>query len=154
MAKIFHKFTIEAPASEVYNLLSNTEGLQKWWMKDTRGNPEKTEGEIEFGNKEMWYLKVKVSEMEENKKVTWDVLENVTASPDAKLWNGTNISFELEEKKLERLGGKTATVVLFKHDGLPEGALDTKHFAEVNWHWAFFTSGMKNVAEGREGFAM
>jgi uncharacterized protein YndB with AHSA1/START domain len=153
MAKVFHKFTIEAPASEVYKHLTSLEGLQKWWMKESHGSPE-INGELEFGDKSTWYNKMKVSNLEENKKVSWNVLESIGPTDDSKLWNGTKISFELEEKQLPRLKGKTATVVLFKHDGWPEGSDETKFFAEVNWHWASFTQGLKNASEGKEANPM
>jgi len=153
MAKVYHKFTIEAPASKVFELLSTLPGLQSWWMKDSRGSPE-LNGELEFGKKEMFYNKMKVTKSEDNKHIEWEILESIGPTEDSKIWNGTKVSFELEEKQLARLDGKTATVVLFKHDDWPQGSEDTKFFAEVNWHWAFFTQGLKNVAEGREGNAM
>ena len=48
------------------------------------------------------------------------------------MWIGTTNEFELEEKKLERLGGKTVTILLFKRVGWPKGSGDTKAFAECN----------------------
>jgi uncharacterized protein YndB with AHSA1/START domain len=149
MAKIYHKFTIEAPASEVYSLLTTIPGLQKWWVKKSSGNPE-VGGELEFGDKSMFYNKMKVKFLEENKKVVWEVIESIGPTEDSKLWDGTTIEFDLEEKKLARLDNKDATIVLFKHDGWPDSSQDSKFFAEVNWHWAFFTLSLKNAVEGKE----
>ena len=154
MVKVYHKFTIETPASKVYPLLISIEGLKKWWMKDARGKPEMPGGEIEFGDKSSYYNKVKVISTQENKKVVWKVLESVGAYPEAKLWNSTTIEFELEEKQLARLGGKTATVVLFKHDGWPKESEDTKPLAEANFYWAYSLIGLKNVSEGKTGTPM
>ncbi|MDO8508667.1 MAG: SRPBCC domain-containing protein [Nanoarchaeota archaeon] len=154
MAKIYHKFTIETPASAVYPLLTTVEGLQKWWMKDSRGTPEEVNGEIEFGDKSTYYNKMKVISHEKDKKVVWQVLESVGPMPEAEAWNKTTIEIELEEKQLARLGGKTATIVLFKHSGFPQGSEDTKPFAEANFYWAYSLLGLKNVAEGKEGFPM
>ncbi len=154
MAKVYHKFTIETPASVVYPLLTTVEGLQKWWMKDSRGNPNEPDGEVEFGDKKYYYNKVKVKSMENNKKVVWEILESVGPTPESKVWNGTIIEFELEEKKLARLGGKIATVVLFKHDGWPAGSEDQRFFAEANFYWAYSLLGLKNVSEGKPGFPM
>ena len=153
MAKIYHKFTIETPAATVYHLLTSIEGLHKWWMKDSRGHPDKLHGEVEFGDKEIYYNKVRVKSLEHNKKVIWEVLETA-GSPEAKLWDKTMIEFELEEKQLARLGGKTATVVLFKHEGWPTGSDDTRAFAEANFYWAYSLLGLKNVSEGKPGLPM
>ena len=154
MVNVYHKFTIEANAAKVYQLLTTVPGIKKWWMKESRGEAGKLHGELEFGQKESFYNKVKVSELEENKKVVWEVLESIGPTEDSKKWIGTRIEFDLEEKKLERLGGKTATIVLFKHGEWPSGSENTKFFAECNWHWAFFTSSLKDVAEGHDGKSM
>ena len=154
MAKIYHKFTIEAPASAVYPLLTTVEGLQKWWMEDSRGNPGEVGGEIEFGEKSSYYNKVKVKLLEPQKKVIWEVLETEGSNPESKVWNGTLIEFELEEKKLVRLGGKIATVTLFKHDGWPAGSEDNRFFAEANFYWAYSLLSLKNISEGKPGLPM
>ena len=70
------------------------------------------------------------------------------------MWIGTTNEFELEEKKLERLGGKTVIILLFKHAGWPKGSGDTKAFAECNWYWGYLLLSLKNVCEGKEGMAV
>ena len=94
-----------------------------------------------------------VKEISED-NVSWDVVESSGKMEGSELWKGTKISFELEEKQLERLEGKTVTVLMFKHEGFKEGFDDTKQFAEINWHWAFFLLSLKNVAEGKPGMSM
>ena len=154
MAKIYHKFTIEAPASNVYLLLTTIDGLKKWWMKDSIGHADKVDGEIEFGDKKRFYNKVKVTHLEKDKKIMWKILESISPNEDAKIWNNTTIEIDLEEKQLARLDGKTATVALFKHDGWPQGSEDTKSFAEANFYWALSLIGLKNVSEGKPGSPM
>ena len=39
MADIFHNFPIEAPPDKVFGAISSSEGLDKWWTKDSAVNP-------------------------------------------------------------------------------------------------------------------
>jgi uncharacterized protein YndB with AHSA1/START domain len=39
MADIFHNFPIEAPAEKVFEGISLSEGLEKWWTKGSTVNP-------------------------------------------------------------------------------------------------------------------
>lgn len=155
MTQIYHKLTIEAPAKKVYEALTKIEDLQKWWMKDTRGKPNKVNGEIECGQKEYFYNKFKVLKLEENKKVAWEVLESFSGSPGFEVWNGTKVEFKLEEKQLERLKGKTVTILNFKHSGWPQDSDNTKIFAECNFYWAAFSlTNLKNICEGKPALVM
>jgi len=150
MEKIYHKLTIEAPASVVYEKLTNIEELKKWLAKNTLGQPDSIGGKIQFGDQGFNH-KVEVKVLEENRKVVWEIFELNSPNTEWKIWEGTTNEFVLEEKQLERLGGKTVTILLFKHDGWPEGSQDTKIFAECNWFWGFLLFSLKNVCEGKEG---
>ena len=44
-------------------------------MKASSGNSDQVDGEIEFGDKSMFYNKMNVKELDENKKVIWEVLD-------------------------------------------------------------------------------
>jgi uncharacterized protein YndB with AHSA1/START domain len=153
MAKVFHKLTIVSPIGKVHEALTDIEKLKSWWMKESKGSSNEEGGEIEFGNKEMWYHKMNVSTLKGD-NIVWDVVECDGKMPGVETWMNTKISFELEEKQLERLEGKTVTIVLFKHDGFDDSFAETKQFAEINWHWGYLLLSLKNVCEGKEGMAM
>ena len=155
MIGLKHKATIEVPSQKVYDLLKSTSGLKKWWVKDTKGTSDKIGSEVEFGDKKMWYNKMRVVALEKNKKVVWEVLESEGPMPEGKLWNGTEIIFNLQEKQLERLKGKTCTVLRFNHTNWRNiGKQNEDFLAECNWYWGMFLLSLKNVAEGKPGMAM
>jgi len=122
-------------------------------MSKTTGDASKIGGEIEYGDKSMWYNKLEVTDLS-NKKIVWKTVDVQGGMPGVEDWLKTEMSFELEEKQLERLQGKRVTVVLFKHFNLPENFEGTKMYAEMNWHWAVILLGLKNVAEGKPGMPM
>jgi|SRR3989344_1519915 len=153
-----HKVTIEVPSKKVYDLLTSTSGLKKWWVKDSKGTPDKIGGEIEFGDKKTWYNKIRIVALEKEEKVVWTITESKGMTDDAKSWIGTEVVFNLQEKKLERLKGKTCTILRFNHTKWSEKIKSHKNYedflAECNWYWGMFLLSLKNVAEGKPGMAM
>ena len=92
---------IKAPISTVYNALTTEEGLGRVWTKKLTVKPEI--GFInEFDFDEEYLTKMKINDLQENKKVVWECTES------DKEWVGTGISFELSENQ-------GVTNVLLKH---------------------------------------
>ncbi len=88
MADIFHNFPIEAPAEKVFEAISLSEGLDKWWTKASAVNPV-TGGIyiLDFGPGYIW--KAIVTEYVKDK-----VFELKMTEADAD-WLGTKIGFNL-----------------------------------------------------------
>src|SRR5687767_13509218 len=99
MADILHKIEIEAPTSKVYDALSTERGLASWWTRDALATPEVGSVAEFFG-----ILKMKVTTLEQDKKVEWRCLEG---PPD---WVGTDLVFRLEATN-------EGTSVRFAHRG-------------------------------------
>jgi uncharacterized protein YndB with AHSA1/START domain len=134
MANIYHHFVINTPATKVYGAVSTLDGLRNWWTKDTTGNPNKN-GEIRFGFGENIFNKMKVTNVEKNKLITWNCIEG---HPD---WVGTNLSFQLLEEKGN-------TIVKFRHNDWKE---ENDFFGSCNFHWAFYMQSLKALCETGEG---
>jgi activator of HSP90 ATPase len=154
MARILHKVTLEAPSSESYKALTDVSEIGKWFSKNTSGEGNVVGGKIkiEFGP---GFHIFEVIELEENKKVVWKVVEskgpNDQMHEQMKIWDDTIITYNLVEKQLERLEGKTVTVMHFEHDGFPD---EGDFFADCNFHWAYFLHSLKNLLEGKEAWPM
>jgi uncharacterized protein YndB with AHSA1/START domain len=141
--------TIEVPSEKVHKVITSNVELKKWFSKDITVKDDKIK--MAFGP---GYHVFQVME-NDDKKVVWKVIE--TKGPDEKIhnemkaWDDTIITFNLEEKKLERLKGKLVTILHFRHEGLPA---EDAFYADCNYHWGYFLHSLKNVAEGKKGWAM
>ncbi len=59
MADIFHDFIIKAPATKVFEAMTTSGGLDKWWTKKSAGTPaEGAEYILGFGPGYDWKAKV------------------------------------------------------------------------------------------------
>ena len=154
MHRILHKVTIEVPSKDVYKTVTDVKELKNWFSKNTSIEGKGIGSKIKMGFGPGYHI-MEVIELVEGKKVVWKVIEskgpNDEMDEEMKAWDDTLITFNLEEKKLERLKGKTVTVLHFKHEDLPR---EDAYFADCNYHWAYFLTSLKNVAEGKKGTAM
>jgi uncharacterized protein YndB with AHSA1/START domain len=154
MVQIIHKVTIEVEKEKVYSAISKDGEMKNWWVKK-----QELEGDGGVGSKYKFYYGesefynvMEVVELEEGKKVVWKVLENKSPTDEGEVWIGTTIEFDLEEKPLERLQGKTVTLLRFKHKNW-KGEEDD-FYADCNFHWAYFLTSLKNYLEKGKGAPM
>ena len=133
MAEIRHVLSIAAPAAAVYTALTEHEPLASWWMPEVRAEPR--EGSIaEFRHPPYpYHHRMRIKRLEPGRCVEWECLQ---ADPEPE-WNGTKLSFELEEEK-----GQTR--VRFRHAGWR--AL-TDHVGECTHHWGRVLNRMKRLCE-------
>ncbi len=130
MADIFHNFSIEAPAEKVFEAISLSEGLDKWWTKASAVNPLRGGMyTLDFGPEYIWnaivteYVKDKVFE-----------LKMTEADAD---WLGTKIGFIL-------IAHKNKTTVNFYHTGWPQ---KNEHYKISSYCWAMYLRILKRHLE-------
>ena len=59
MADILHEFPIQAPPARVFQAVSQPEGLDRWWTKQSSGRPEPgMEYQLSFGPGYDWVARV------------------------------------------------------------------------------------------------
>ncbi len=129
MPDILHRVGIKASPGEVYKALSTVEGLRRWWITETAGDPRRG-GVIRFG-----FTDMKVVESTPGKKVKWRCVRG------PREWMGTEVSFSLK-----REGGQT--FVVFKHAGWRK-PVEFMHHCSTKW--AVFLLSLKDRLEREEG---
>ena len=89
MADIRHRVGITAPREQVYQALATTEGLSRWWTRDTAGDPA-VGGKLEFyfGQAEPGGV-MEVTELDPGQRVAWRCVQG----PDE--WVDTVVTFDL-----------------------------------------------------------
>lgn len=132
MPDILHRFTIDAPAGRVHDLLATQEGLERWWTGHPNGG-DATTLEV-FFNSERRAAVMDVLE-DTPKRIVWRVVDGPAD------WIGTTITFTLEDRPD---GG---TTMRFKHADWREET-DLMYGCSTNWG-AYLTS-LKFGAEGGE----
>ena len=134
MPDILHRVGMQAPASKVYQALSTLDGLSRWWIVGTTGDP-KPGGIVHFvpegGGFDMLVLESKPEAL-----VKW----RCTGGPPE--WIGTEVSFSL------RAESDGSTFVLFKHAGWRE-PVEFMHHCSTKW--AVFLLSLKGWTERAEG---
>ena len=130
MADIFHHFPIESSAEKVFEAMSLSEGLDKWWTKGSSANPYL--GGIytlDFGPGYIWkaivteYIKSNLFE-----------LKMTEADED---WLGTRVGFTLKNRQ-----GKTD--INFYHTGWPQ---KNEHYKISSYCWAMYLRILKRNLE-------
>jgi len=130
MADIFHHFPVETSKEKVFEAISRSEGLDKWWTKSSAVNPFK--GGIytlDFGPEYIW--KAIVTEYE---KTNVFELKMTEADDD---WMGTRIGFNLIDRQ-------DRTDVHFYHTGWPQ---NNEHFKISSYCWAMYLRILKRHLE-------
>ncbi len=135
MAEILHEVGIQAPAARIYQALTTTEGLQRWWSQHSRIEPGPGgKARISFYNDAVVFeLRNKASDP--GKKVVWTV---ESGPPD---WIDTEISWTLTESE-------GPTNVFLAHRGF---ASTEGNFASVNFNWGWYFISLKSYLEKGEG---
>ncbi len=129
MVDILHRVGIKADPKVVFDALTTIEGLSKWWVVNTTGNP-KLGGIINFD-----FCEMKVVELIQNKLVKWQCVSG------PKEWLNTEITFELEDKDQQ-------TFILFKHAKWQK-PVEFMHHCSTKW--AIFLLSLKSWLEREEG---
>lgn len=130
MESIEHINYLRAPAYKVYRALVTQEGLAEVWTKNLKVRPE--EGFInEFDFNEGYLTKMKVLELQENRRIVWECVESDEE------WIGTEISFELTEKQ-------GVTTVLLRHY---KWRSRTEYFGWCSYNWALFLYRLQEYCE-------
>ena len=130
MADIFHNFPIEASADKVFEAISRSEGLDKWWTKRSTVSP--VSGgmyTLEFGPGYIW--KAVVTAYEKGKSFELQMTE---ADAD---WLGTRIGFILTIHQ-------NKTAVNFYHTGWPH---ISEHYKISSYCWAMYLRILKRHLE-------
>ena len=134
MASIKHLYHISAPREKVYNEISTSEGVAKWWSIGASG--ENKTGAIltvPFGS--FSTMKFKVKELKPNTGVTWECTEGQAE------WVGNTISFLLDENE-----GKTR--IRFEHAGWVETG---DHYAACCFSWSLYLQSLRNLCQEGKG---
>lgn len=119
MATIAHQIWVNAPKEKVYEAVTTTKGLSKWWLADCTAKPE-----IGFVNTFRMgghiHNKMLVVDLRPNEYAEWECINNNGA------WTGNHLSFEIIEKN-------EVCILNFKHSGWES---QTEFFTICNFHWA------------------
>ena len=139
MVDIVHRIGIKAPAAKVYNALTSTDGLARWWTEETKGNAA-IGGKIEFTfRSESGDVKGKmvmeVKELKAQKHVRWECVEG---PPE---WIGTDITFDLSQEDDQ-------TIIIFGHRKWREAVEFTAH---CSMKWAVFMLSLREYVETGKG---
>lgn len=155
MANIHHEVLIGAPAEQVYDALTQQDGLASWWTPDSSARPER--GTIaRFGFGSTYFKEMTITDLEASKQVGWRCIKG------ADEWVGTTISFELDPGDKSSLSRahpelsdqirqdrhEAGTLVVLRHDGWRD---ETPMFAECNYTWGQFLRSLKLLCETGTG---
>jgi uncharacterized protein YndB with AHSA1/START domain len=130
MPDIYHNFPINTLADKVFEAISHSEGLDKWWTKSSAVNPVKSGiYSLDFGPGYHW--KAEVTEYKKDK-----LFELKMTEADAD-WLGTKIGFGL-------VIHQSITEVSFYHTGWPQ---KNEHYKISNYCWAMYLRILKRYLE-------
>jgi uncharacterized protein YndB with AHSA1/START domain len=135
MADIQHFLDIKAPADKVYNAVTEQKGIASWWVSDAAAKPE-IGAVIEFNVGKPYHTQIKVTNLIENKLVSWECIGG------DKEWVGTKMQFELSEND------KGGTNLTFKHTGW---AAQSFLFGLCSFHWAGYMKSLRDYCETGKG---
>jgi uncharacterized protein YndB with AHSA1/START domain len=119
MATIAHQVWINAPKETVFDAVTTTEGLSKWWHRDCTAKPELGFVNI-FRSGGQVHNKMLITDIKPNQFVEWECIN------DNGVWTGTHLSFEVIEKN-------GVVKLNFKHSGWED---QSEFFSVCNFHWA------------------
>ncbi|UCH64381.1 MAG: SRPBCC domain-containing protein [Ignavibacterium sp.] len=134
MANIKHFLIIKAPPEKVYKAVTTTGGIKGWWTLDTIIN-EKVGGVAEFIFGERYHNKMKITELEPNKRVEWKCFQG------DKEWIATTFEFDIEARD-------DNTILRFTHGNWKE---ETDFFAHCNYQWGYYLRSLVSYCEKGEG---
>jgi len=129
---------VQSSASEALNKINH---VNQWWAKNVIGSSDKRGDKftVDFGKT---FVDFQISELIPEKKVVWKVTDcNLHWIDNKKEWNGTEVVFELSEKK-------NTTQINFTHIGLvPQSECFGN--CEAGWTEHITVSLVKLINEGK-----
>ena len=130
MPDIYHSFPIHSSPSKVFEYISSSKGLDKWWTKSCIASPEKG-GEylLDFGPDYQWKALVIKYLKDQNFELRF-----TEADAD---WIGTILGFSL-------MPVNGSTDVQFYHTGWPKA---NDHFKISSFYWAMYLRILKKCIE-------
>ena len=100
---------VDQTPGEVFNAINDVRG---WWSEEIEGGTHKLHDEFKYHFQDIHSCKMKLIEVEPDKKVVWLVLDNYfNFTKDKSEWKGTKIIFEIVKKD-------DKTQLRFTHQGL------------------------------------
>jgi uncharacterized protein YndB with AHSA1/START domain len=133
---INHQVGIKASPEEIYQALTETGKLAKWWTTDTRGSGAKIGDALEF-----WFngfcQKFNVSELKPGTRVAWKSPKGQGNNE----WEGTEVSFDISADNKQ-------TFIQFRHSGWRES---TDFQGHCSMRWAVFLLSLKDLLERGKG---
>ena len=133
MPDILHRVGIQSKPQKVFEAISTLEGLSRWWIIGTTGDP-KLGGTIHF-NPDGGGFDMKVVGLKPNELVKWKCIGG------PKEWIGTEVAFQLKRKQDQ-------TIILFTHAKWKK-PVEFMHHCSTKW--ATFLLSLKNWVERGEG---
>ena len=135
MAEIHHLFNIKTTdASKVYDAITTQQGLAGWWTTGVTAKQE-VNSIASFRFLPDYYNEMKVTKLENDKRVEWLCLEG---DPQ---WIDTKIIFSIEPEK-------DSINLRFSHIGWKEA---TDFYAVCNYHWGLYLKSLKTYIETGKG---
>ena len=130
MPDIYHDIPFSVSGGKVFEAVSTSEGLSKWWSDGGVGEPVAgTAYDLDFGPEYQW--KAEVEDVVPGEKFS------LTMSESDDDWNGTTISFEIEDRGEE-------SYLRFSHTGWPK---DNDHYRSSSYCWAMYLRCLKRYVE-------
>ena len=134
MVDIVHRVGIATAPKDVYQALTTTDGLSRWWTSDTSGEAGNVGGVVKF-RFERGGFDMAVRILEPDTGLVWEVIDG----PEE--WVGTTISWELRQDN-------DWTIVMFKHQNWAE-PVEFMHHCSTKW--AIFLMSLKSLLETGKG---
>jgi uncharacterized protein YndB with AHSA1/START domain len=89
MSDILHRITIAAPTERVFEAITTSEGLRRWWTADSTAEPRVGSVAVfGFGNRATVF-RMRIEELIPGKRVAWICLG------DNEEWQGTRLALDL-----------------------------------------------------------
>jgi len=129
MADIRLSVQIDAPAAQIYPLISSSGGFSKWWAADVTERPDGIT-DLGFFNRALIYS-VQKSRMAAPAEAEWLCLSGNE-------WKGTKLAFQLTESKGQ-------TLLRFTH---ANWEAETDYFVSCSTTWGALMFRIKATAEG------
>jgi hypothetical protein len=129
MPDILHRVGIDVPLERVFYALSTIDGLHRWWVGETTGDPS-VGGSIDFG-----FCRMQVVASKPGSLVHWKC---ISGPPE---WVGTEVFFQLVWKENQ-------TFILFKHANWKE-PVEFMHHCSTKW--ATFLLSLRDWLERDQG---
>jgi uncharacterized protein YndB with AHSA1/START domain len=133
METIAHQVWINAGKEKVFDAVTTTDGLSKWWIVDCTAKPELGYLNI-FRMGGHVHNKMLIVSLKPNEYVEWE------CKNDNGIWTDTHLSFGIIEKQ-------GVCILNFKHSNWES---QTEFFTICNFHWARHLLMMKALCETGE----